>query len=82
MKIKNFSKIKTITKNRGSTPLRHRLGLVPYTSIVIVQESRPMTVYILSSSSTHQGTFSGQNRDGAPTSKADNTSNAVIDPKP
>jgi len=29
--------------------------------------------------SSLQGAFSGQNCDGAPTSKADNTSNAVID---
>ena len=33
-----------------------------------------MAVYILPPPSTHRGGFSGQSRDGAPTSKADNTS--------
>jgi len=46
----------------------------------IAQESRPRVVYILLPPSTHRGAFSGQNRDGAPTSNADNTSNAVIEP--
>jgi len=29
---------------------------------------------------THQGAFQGQNRDGAPSSKANNTSDAVVNP--
>jgi len=39
-----------------------------------------MAVYILPPSFTLRGAFLGQNRNGAPTSKADNTSDAVIDP--